>query len=75
MNGTHRCKCCLRIRAVALEHGDHYYCSADCALAWGECQRDVGLLAAAKALRATEACAEARVHLADAARAIAGGRL
>lgn len=73
MTGTRRCKCCLRLRPVALEHGGHCYCSADCAQAWGEDQRNVGLLAAAKALRAVEACAAARGHLADAARAIAAG--
>jgi hypothetical protein len=61
--GTMRCQCCLAIKPVRLEHDGQYYCGVWCAQAWGEHRRDVGLLAAARALEADEraaACLETR---------------
>jgi hypothetical protein len=63
-----RCKCCLTIKPVWLDHGGKYYCSFSCADAWGECVCDRALLVVARAKRARE-------HLEDAEAAIARGRL
>lgn len=54
MIASHRCKCCLQIRPVVLEHQGHRYCSLDCAEAWGEELRTRGasLLALVRLRRA-----------------------
>lgn len=56
VSATMRCKCCLQIRPVWLEHGGYHYCSFSCAEAWGEELRTRGaaLTAAARFKQATE---------------------
>jgi len=54
--GTARCKCCLQIRPIWLEHGGYSYCSYSCADAWGENleTRGASLVAAARLKHAEE---------------------